>query len=426
MRVERIGSRQYAFGMAWADSGSAKPRPAEVKALQAKLDPGRQARYYHCVVAANGRYALGGGVVASKPGGKIYSYAATLAAVAGDGIYVAPVDDTQLWFCVIREGIVTPETDVIDESSRVLASIDGYRSLLDFDASHIFSAEGVSIRGGAEPFDPIEVVSHVRKPIVLRASGGKVSMAPVVVAAALVIASVVGYKIYVAHQAAVQHKIVTEQQRQQVIQSYRSAAQSALSAYPVDADWPNGAWRTIATRLPVFLAGWNLKDVSCVLSGCDANYVRTGKSFSAVSPFTDRFGVAAVGFDPKGNLIKVHLPLNNRAVEVNDDLLHNPPAAGMPILDWMGLSTLHVDGLQGQPTVVATNLAAVSNATQVGYPAFVTDTVTLKGSASVANSIRDAVQWGMYGSFRVTKFEFSVNSGKGGSNWTFTLARFHG
>ncbi len=426
MRVERIGKQQYAFGMTWSDSGAARPKSREAKAQHVALDPAGSARYYYCVIAANGRYSLGGGTVAGKLSGAVYSYAATLAAGRVDGIYVAPVDDGKLWFCVVRGGIVTPETDVIEDTEKVLASIDGYRALLNFDAKSTFAAEGVAIRGGAEPFDPVAAVAHIKRPVALRLLGSKVSLAPFAVAAAVVIAGVIGYKMYQAHKAKAEHLIVTAQQRQQAIQAYQTSARAALSTYPQNPTWPVAAWRELTDPMPVFLAGWQMKSTDCTLAGCDATYAHAGSGADAVAPFTNLFGKQAVMVDSNGDALKVRLTFpGNHPVDVNDALLHNPPPGGMPILDWIGLTPVHLPGLHGRPTVLATNLAA-GGGSQVGYPTFMVDTVTAKGNTSIDTVIDSAIQWGADGSFRVTKFEFTPGVGTSDApSWTITLARIH-
>lgn len=428
MHVEWFGKRQYAFGLTWAESAR-RPGKAEIRDQRSRLNPAGRERFYSCVSHAHGHYTLGCGVSDATVRGAVYSYAATLAAMQPDGLYVAALDDEHLWFAVISGGRVAPETDVIDTSEHVLTRIEGYRSLLNLDPSSIFAEEGIYIEGGSESFDPQGAVAGAKKPVAVHAASGRVDLLPWAFAAGAVIAVIVGIKLYSAHKAAQSQQQLSAKQRQQIIQSYRVAVQGALSAYPQDPDWILRDWEKVRDALPPYFMGWTLNDIDCTPSGCDAQYRRDGNLTAyAVTPFTGRFGVGAVAIDPQGHAIKVHLPLQNTMVVVDDGLLRNPPHANQSLLDWLGLSPAHVAGLSEQPTSAVVNLAATNNGLQVGYPAFMTETVGFNGHSPVVVALPSIIAWAAHTGFHVTAIDFKAPYGSTGTTdaWAITLMRFHG
>lgn len=421
MRVEPIGKRQYAFGLTWSESRARKPNRQVIAAQRKALDPTASQPYYHCVTRAKGRYALGGGIVPRAAKGKVYSYAATLAGLHADGVYVAEVDEGQLWFCVVQGGLVAPGTDVIDKTDVVLDAIAQYRSLLGLDSESTYAADGVAIPGGAQPFDPIAALAKAKHPVPLVSSSDKSHVLLIAEVAVVVVAGVVGYHVYHAHKVAEQHKVLTAEQRQQAIQAYESAARSSLASYPADPTWALVALTKVHAMLPVNYSGWVLQQVQCQPSACTGTYARERGGPMAVTPFVDRFGASAVQIDTQGKAIRVQLPLGFAPEPVTDAFLHNPPVAGMAPADWVGLAPIHVYGMSGDPTEQASNLAQTKGGKQVGFPDLMQVDVTMKGNTPVGTVLPAIVQWATAGGFRVTHWESRITNSA--FAWTATVSR---
>ncbi|MEY2152289.1 type 4b pilus protein PilO2 [Rhodanobacter sp. 115] len=425
MRIETVGKRHYAFGLTWADS-SRKPGKAELQALRKQLDPTGRARYYTCTCHTGNRFVLAGGINTTRVRGKIYSFAASLAARQPDGLYVVQVDADNLWFVLIRNGLVIPETDVIDTTEKVLRSIEFYRRTLNLDASSIFAGDGVEIVD-AQLFNAEQAVLGLRNPVALRLVSSKPAMMPLAIGVVGLVLVGAGVKLYRKHKAAQSQQQLTEQQRLQKIQAYRQAAQGALSNYARDPQWITRALEKARNRLPPFLAGWTLQKVDCDLSGCNGDYVHgTGLVFYAVAPFQARFR-GQLSIHPDSNGLRVHVPLSVPVVVASDSLLHNPPPVSNPsLIDWIGLSPLHVAGLSDRPAGVAKNLALAAGATTVGYPSFVTETVLLKGNAPIAVSLPSVLHWASPAGFRVTHLTWMTGYGSSAAeSWQITAMRFH-
>lgn len=428
MHVESIAKRTYAFGLTWTES-TQRAGKADIRNQRSRLDPSGRERFYTCVIHSQGHFALGCGIAESSVKGTVYSYAATLAAHHADGLYVARVDEEHLWFAVIADGIVTPETDVIDTTEKVLERVEDYRTLLYLDPQNIHATEGIYIAGGSQLFDPIEAVAAVRKPVAMTATSGRMSLGPWVYAAAAVAVVIVGLALWHAHEAAKSKQQLSADQRKQMIQTYHLAVQAALSAYPREAGWVLHDWTKVTDTLPPFYAGWTLSDINCTPTGCDGTYKRQSNlSAYAVTPFTDRFGVGPVSIDPQAHSIKVHVSLQNATLIVDDTLLHSPPPVGQQLLDWLGLTPNHVSGLSEQPTTLVVNLATASGGSQVGYPAFLTETVGFNGNTPMVVALPSIVAWGKHAGFHVTAIDFTTPySGSGATaTWAITLLRFHG
>ncbi|MGH8156531.1 MAG: type 4b pilus protein PilO2 [Rhodanobacter sp.] len=359
------------------------------------------------------------------------SYAATLASLHPDGLYVAKVDADQLWFCVVSGGLVTPETDVIGPNDEVLSRIESLRTLLSLEPSSIYAGEDITIEGGSQFFDPASAVQGARKPVVMRAASAGISLMPFVVLGVVMLVVVGGVLVWKKHQASQAQKEMSAEQRQQLIQQYHVAVQGALANYPTDPAWVQPAWQAVMNQLPPFLAGYRLDTVLCVPSGCDGTYVRSQDLIAyAVSPFTDRFGVGAVTMDAQGNELKVHLVLNNATITVDETLLHSPPAKNdVQLLDWLGRTPLHVVGIKDRPTMLVADLAAANGGNQVGYPPFVTESVDIKGQSPMVTALPALADWAAHASFRITQLQFKTPYGGGLDaigTWDIAVLRFHG
>lgn len=427
MRIETVGKRQYAFGLAWSE-GSRKPGKVAFDTQRASLAAAKRAHYYYCILQSGGHFGLGGVVLQTRAKGKLYSYAGTLARTQQDGLYVAALDANTLWFCVIQNGMVVPETDVVDSRPAVLARIAEYRSLLNLDAESIHASEDVVLPGGSQPFDA-DAAALVTGPLALRLQSSPMALvAPAIVVVALVLAVIVGLKFYKIHEAEVQHQIVTEQQRQTAITNYKNSVHAALSGFPASAGWAAGAVAASFARFPAFMDGWYLSEVRCVPSGCDGTYKPlTPDGPRLVSPFRDRFGSAHVSISPRGDELKIHFAITTAMVAVTEGLLHQPPMSGMSLLDWTGLVPVYVGSARGVPHVTAVNLAATGGGSQVGYPPLMTETVGLQGVAPIAVALPQVLAWSAKGAFKATVVQFTPGFGtSGASKWSITVERIHG
>lgn len=425
MRIETVGKKHYAFGLTWVGVAR-KPTKAVVATQRRAHKASNASTFYTCVCKKNGTFVLGTGVTATRVRGKVYSYAASLAKRQPDGLYVVRVDDTNLWFVLIRDGLVIPETDVIGPAEKVLESVHFYRQTLDLDADTIFAGEDVRL-DDAQSFDAAAAVQGMRDPVPLSAVTGRGPVMLLAGVATFAILGVGGYKLYKKHQAAQAEQALTAQQRAQVIAAYHGAAQAALAGYAQDPRWVAQAWQMASLRLTPFLAGWTLQKVDCTPAGCDGHYVH-GSSLAAyaIAPFQARF--AHVSIHPDVNSLQVHLPLTTPLRVVDDALLHAPsPARAPAMVDWIGLASLHITGLRDRPAGVARNIAAAAGATAVGYPAFMVESITLKGRAPAVVSLPSLLRWATPAGFRVTHFTVMTGlDNDSTASWDATILRYHG
>lgn len=418
MRVEDLGKHAFAFGLTWVDQ-IRKPARSEIQARRREADPSGRAPFYSVSIEHTGQYVLGFGMPAIPPRGQVYSYAATLAAAGRDGIFVAPTDDNALWFCVIRGGLVVPETDRIDSADSVRSLVERFKEALGFDAGSVFAADGTEVRG-AQPFDPMSAIAGIKPVRMQRLAKG----APVGLILAIAGAAIVGFAFwhFVLHPAP---KVSPEQQRAQMRAAYLTGLHSKLADYPVDPGWALRAYRS-ARVFPAFEAGWTLHDVTCKPSSCDAVYDAPQDAAHAVTPFEDRFGEHAVSVDREGRKLQITVALHNEPFPVNDQSVSGFKPATVSLLDWLGMLPAHIPDAKLAGQVKALNLAQTGGGTAAGFPPLYREDVTLQGRDYLGPSaLNQAVRWGDYGRFRVTLLQWNPGIGTQ-SAWMIQFSRLHG
>lgn len=353
-QVANIGKQKFAWGLSWASVDEKSP----AKAAKKILDPA-QAWLYTSVPSDDGRLAIGFTDKLDEIGrGKVYSYAAALAKIAEEGIYVAPIGDDHLWYVVIAHGSVVPETDAIEPADEALGKIMGLREAFGLP---VRVAEGfaVSIPTDGE-FDSQSVLAaHPIKPLTRMGGASKLKTAVVLA----LLAGFVGgagwwmlgpedEPIFVDNSAQLEREARAR---------YLSAIQGELHAIPRDAGWVSRAARLAQAGLPEVWGGWVLHEVACVPGGCSGSYRPNddGGPFS-LSVFESRFKDGQVVRGDVAGQVTVNVPLDvAMGLQWTDDMIEGGYAHGEHLTDVIGGLSMRMPGMELDGQVIQSDLKAL-------------------------------------------------------------------
>ncbi|HEU0197451.1 MAG TPA: hypothetical protein VFQ88_09595 [Nevskiaceae bacterium] len=430
MRIERLGGRQFAFDLDWSNGKGPYKRAGTThlrNELRAKYDTHVARYFYYAVCGDKLNHAIGGGFLARKPHGKVCSYAATLAALGHDGIYIARVDPHHLWFCVVRGGVVISPTDRIGDDRDILSSVEADRVGMQFSAESIYAGPEVSIPSGSTPFDPVAIVTHVRRPARLLQH---LPAKPYILwggIAVCVVAAAIGLHFVMAPSARALATRKADQQRAQAVAQYRSKVTRALSGYPADPGWPAAAWQYVSHHTPGYLGGFSLKSVECTVHGCTLTYGSGSNSTApfAVTPFYAAFGRSAVRYASTHHTVTVHVWSGSPVFRVTSAFLHHPPLNVVGRVNWFGAAPLHIYGTVRTDPLKHANVAATFGGARVGFPALFIDETGFGGSSSFPLALAGAMHWGRRGRYRVTGFALK-RTGDADMRWSIALLAVYG
>lgn len=432
VRVEPIGKVPYAFGLTWLDGGHASARE-DLRAAYKTFGATRPIKATRFVVMeAAGSRVVGIGLPETKLRGAVYSYAATLATVAPDGIYIAQVDrESKLWLCVIHGGLVAAATDVVDEAPVILELAARYQKNLGITADHVFATRDVQFPGGTAPFDPVGAIAKAR-PVKLRPYTNYAPVYGITFAALLVVGALYGYAVLRQQAVAKARASDAAAQRAAQLNNYLASVRGTLEGYPGDPAWAVRTWRRVSHQAPMFFSGWTLRSVQCTTSGCAATYGLDGKApVYTLSAFGQHFGAANVKFNQGKRLVTLRLPVSAGAPPGPQAFMHDPPAQPMATQDWVGLAFANIDGLDKLPVPTGLNLAMLHGGLGLGLPPLINEAVVLDGSSPLGVGLGSATRWGLAGGWRITGFKVQLSAQSGGQGaghdtWTIDMATFHG
>lgn len=306
MRVVQLGKRHYAFELAWTPLEARKPSEAARADIpvEDELESGNQP-VWTAVAHGSAGGVLGWGSIEPGMPSRVWSYAEALARNAKPGIYVAPVDEEQLWYVVIADGMPVPGTDVArpnDLARRLIGTMAEQYGL------RVLAAAGSEIYlPGAGEFDAERIVAKVKMGPMRRASGRGKGLA----AAAILGSTAVGFGLAVkmllfpGHEGPSPATIAAQERG-----AYIAAARSALGAHPLPADagWVVTAFERSRAAFPSGVGGMRLEAVVCESAVCTATYrSQVGDAPPVMEALRERAG-GRLRFDTSGGVL-VSIPL---------------------------------------------------------------------------------------------------------------------
>lgn len=435
MQLHRIGKRNYAFGLTWL-----VVRENTMEAIEATQNGEISGLVYE--VTLTGPAAAGGSevpvrsrfpwrkrmpagervvgftIVEDRLSGDVYSYAAGLAALGRDGLYVAPLSDNAYWYCGIQNGVVISNTDATGLPDAVRTIVENLSQIFGLQ---IYAAAGIDI-DGASNFDFEKALeSSKERPLrVLRKGASPV--APILATGIIALLGFGGYRLAYPPQP----KLTPEQQQALARQSYVSSVQSTVKDLPVDADWVLTAFLRARDSLPPFVSGWDLAGVTCEPRLCKALYTTDGRDTFAVSPLIERFG-PRVTFSADGHTATVAMPQDTAMQAITEQYLRALPVKVPPFLDWVGSVPLHMGGAKIDGQLFTNDLSARFNAAAAAMPALTMEQASIKAEfAPDRILLGEVVRAGSRGGYVPVKFAWSMGAGHVPASWRMTWTRLHG
>jgi len=344
MHVQTVGKRKVALGLKWVELEPGRSPAAAFKQMTAPKASGLHTVLTH----ADGRKVMG--VVESPPTGTFYSAAHALAASGQDGIYVMSVQqngERALWYVVIQDGLVVPETDVIHPSDMCVAAVNDVRHISDLP---LYCADQDSAWDDALYFDPDTVFSTANiKPLVAigRTGQGKLLVLLLVLATG-------GGLWYIMQPPKIDDAQLRAEQAWQARRQYLASLRVAVQS-PADSGWIVDVWSQSHGIFPPVVSGWHLQTLHCTTKQCLATYQAPDGQVRATTPVRTWFATWAdvsVQILPNDqNTLTVRLPLTVPMQVWTDDQLLAPTAWMRPALDVAGRMGLYFAGLKQEGAV---------------------------------------------------------------------------
>lgn len=338
VQIESLGKYRFAWGLTWVSVEATAP----AKAARQRLDPGSE-WLYTGHQSEDGRLAFGYTQRPKDVGkGKLYSYAQALAQVAEPGIYVAPLDGGRIWYTVITQGAVAPDTDAIEPAEAALIQVEGLREAFRLP---VLVAHGFEV--GIHPdqdFDPGIVLAADLTPLSSLGGVGKAKqLLTLGVLAALV--GGMGYWMFGPEEpVAFDNSAAVEAEQTRL--NYLAGVQSELATIPRDAGWVAAAARKTFAELPEVYAGWNLREVACLATGCRGIYQPVEDAPFSLSALEASFPEGRVVRGDAGAEVAVLVPLDVAVgLDWGDDMIESGFTHGQHITDVIGSLPTRVPGV---------------------------------------------------------------------------------
>lgn len=364
-----FGKRTYALGLRWVEGDPTRKPPAQVKEA---LGGGKA--LYCLQESSDGRVAIGFCDATKLPKTARYSFADAVAATGKDGIYALPVGrGGMLWYVVVAEGQVVPETDAVVPFEDGCSAIENLRAALSLPV-YYSGAEALPM-DATESFDPQGIATAARiKP--LRTVGGSQAGGALVLVLVLGGIGVGGWMVL--HKGKPSAAEVAAQQAQAVRDAYLSALHQQVDVLPADAGWVVDAWQASERAFPPAVGGWHRDGFACQPTGCAATYAAA--SAWAMAPIDAVFGRSALLSADQKTLV-VNLPLTTKTQAWTDAQLLAPIRWPRTPADTVGrLAMQSLVTLEGAPTL--TNLTEGQTAPPEAQ-SVLKDTITVKDASYV-------------------------------------------
>ena len=371
MEVVTYGKRKYVLGLRWVEADTTRKPAAQVKAA---LDGAKAV--YAVQEGKDGRAVVGYGAATKVGSGALYSFAVTLAQSGKDGIYAMPVGRGMLWYVVVSDGAVVPETDVLLAFEDGLSAIENMRSAFGLPVFY----------GGKEPMPECEefrpeviAAAAMRQKPLVQAGGAQIGGALVL---AGVVLGVIGGGWWLLHKRGPSPEEQAAQKAAQVRAAYLSAMHAIVDATPQDSGWVQDALTQAQAHFPVAIAGWSRDGFACNVSACVATY--SGGEIRQFAPVAAAFGaLARLGTDPTKQMT-ITLPLKTKTQPWTDAQILAPGKWPRSLYDVAGLLPLHFDAkLAANPT--STDVSTSQSPPPEAQPLF-EDVLVLKRDGPVVDA----------------------------------------
>jgi len=353
--VAAIDKYQFAWGLTWISSSG-----VSAKALaKERLDPAKK-WVYSAIESPDGGMVLGYAEAPEGRAQKLYSYAGALAGVAGDGIYVAPAGDDDLWFAVIVGGSVVIDTDAILPTAEAVARIVGFGRAFAYP---VLLAEGFDLPiEHSGTFDPDCVIHSPTLSPMVRTGGGETAGK---VAILLVMLSALGGGWYW-HQSSSEFAgdDPAAAEAQAMRDAYFQSIQGELAAVPQHAGWAAAAVELADSTFPLARGGWHLQGVVCSPVRCDARYEKGADGTpSSVSHLAQGLGSAAVSVSEDMREVVASFPLTvPTGLSWDDSMIEAGYVAGAPLADVVGPLPLRISNVSLAAPPMRENLTQMFSA----------------------------------------------------------------
>lgn len=417
MRIGSLGKKRYAFGLNWVEAQDAKPHELVRDALEGG------AGVYAVVTNSEKQSVVGYAPLVEAFKGRVISYAAALAALGQDGVYIAPVED-EVWYVAISDGLVVPGTDQTLPAPEAMTAIGNMKALFGLP---LIVVDGVELPFAADrTFDAERAVANIKSGVLRRIGGGNANLGKVIflVVAASALAFGGWYKFL--RKADVMHDDGAAMAAQ-VKGAYLTEMRRHVQALPIDPSWASRAHALSMASFPSVIAGWRQEGVMCQPTQCVATYALMGTAPFAVSPLHDRFGADAVALlgDRRSLTVTMGLPPTEMA-EWPDDVLLAPPGAAVPVLDAAGLVPLHFDGAIIDGAIATVNVSASITAPPGASVLYSDKLAVRQGAALDGVRLRLLSAYFANAGFAPTSIAFSGGVGATPAGWRIELFRLHG
>lgn len=431
MQLKTFGKRQFAFGLNWivahdnlVDEVEAAVGPtvdlSQSYVYHAQIKPVRRRKGKAASAVDESVVEAGfsvGFVVSEQRIKATFSAAEAFARSGRDGLFVAELDDTTLWFCGIRAGSVVPSTDQVGTAESIRDRVLALSAGLDLV---IFSAGECGI-DSAEPFAIEAILAEAKLKPMSRLRRGGNPFLPVLAIVVVGGLCALGYKVLNPPQPTLSPAQVQEQMRA----NYVASVSGLIKTYPTEKQWVIDAYWQARSQFPPFMEGWALDGVSCTPASCEAMYsVEKDKPF-VVSPMARRFG-QRFRLLKDGHSATVVLPLQTTIVPVTEHFLRTLPRTGMALMDWVGLVPVSMAGAKVNGQILDSDLGKKFNAAGAGMPPLVMEQVAIKSLSYLDDrQLVDVVVAGTRGHFTPVQMAWSFGEGKVPASWRMTWSRLH-
>lgn len=405
-RIATLGRYSYALGLEWVAVSEG------IKEGLAYLDDQGQSIYYIALTPKGGTPTLG--YVRGVLKGRVASFAATLATVAGDGIYASELDGGRWWYCVLSSGQVVASTDREMSEAEARETIETMRATFGLDVY----ASG-AIVSDVKPFDPVASVAKA-KPQWLRRRG--TSTQELILAAVIVAVAVPGFW-YAWRTLMPKEATYSGPTPEEIRLAYIDTVRSSLPTVPENVTWVVDAFGAGRRTFAPYRAGWALDRITCdPAGGCSGAYTPMA---GGVWRSHEQLGASG---GTNLDTASVSLPLSEPLRTFTDEELLAYPERHRPIVEVLGQYGLRFASgrLDGAPQITEFGpnlLPEVPPEAQAWtMERFVIgDTTVLDDS-----TLRNVVAYFTADGFIPVSIQSSAGYGSESSGWKLDFVRFQG
>lgn len=414
MRIVQLGKRKYAFGLAWNDSFGDDAKEAVRDAMGEERNA-----YYTILRGPDHEEVLGFGSAQVK--GSVYSYAAALASVGQDGLYVAQAGVDRVWYLLVTNGVVAAGTDRDLSEDHALDAIESLRAVypnlpvrthgVDLPGANEFSLEAIVAKAKVRPMRRLATENPIVGALVLTAVLGAVGFG--------------GWYLFVREEPIVIDKAAELERKRQ---AYITSVQMAAGSIPRDAAWVVNAFDLARQAYPEGIAGWVLEGVSCTPQACKGTYAiaRDAQGY-ALTPVWDAFGrdrVSLMG-DKKSLEVALKLPTMEPLSYTEQDVMQPPMATGR-IIDTIGVLGMKFGDVRIDGDFKTEQLNQINQAPP-GTAPLIRDSFALRHDAALDDvRVKGLAAYLSEAQFVATTLNYSTGAGSIPTAWRIEWVRLHG